>query len=248
MSRKSLENALMKLASGDELGRITAMIRTRDDTRAEADHLFGANAADMRKQDRDMIQKLFVQGPYAYTMAPNLQKEASSETSSESKTDSAVENFFEKKALNGPIVEIGGFGTPSAIGYVIGKSSIPQSRSEAEEILSGGYSIPAGLMVPGYTGYRHGRKSSAKNYLRAKDEEAAGRVHHEPKTASAVVEFFEKKAYLTEAQKRYPELLKVGEQMVPAKVPNITSASMNRAGAKTTGSIGSKNIGLSSGQ
>lgn len=60
----------------EELERLQRTVLTRDDTRAEADLLFGAPAKDMRKADRGLLEKLFVQTPAATTMAPNLQKEA----------------------------------------------------------------------------------------------------------------------------------------------------------------------------
>ena len=61
----------------EELERLQRTVLTREDTRAEADLLFGAPAKDMRNADRGMLHKLFVQAPAAVTMAPNLQKNAS---------------------------------------------------------------------------------------------------------------------------------------------------------------------------
>jgi len=62
----------------EELARLVKTHLTREDTRAEADLLFGGAAKDMRKADRGMLEKLFVQTPASVTMAPNLQKQASS--------------------------------------------------------------------------------------------------------------------------------------------------------------------------
>ena len=59
------------------MARLSRMVMTRDDTRAEADALFGGEAATMRKLDREKMNKLFIQAPAAVTMAPNLQKAAS---------------------------------------------------------------------------------------------------------------------------------------------------------------------------
>ena len=60
----------------EELEQLQRTVLTRDDTRAEADLLFGAPAKDMRKADRGLLEKLFLQTPASTTMAPNLQKEA----------------------------------------------------------------------------------------------------------------------------------------------------------------------------
>lgn len=72
---------MKKIAVGnmgeEELARLVQIRLTRDDTRAEADLLFGGPAKDMRKADRGLLEKLFVQTPASVTMAPNLQKSAS---------------------------------------------------------------------------------------------------------------------------------------------------------------------------
>jgi hypothetical protein len=72
---------MKKIAVGnmgeEELERLQRTVLTREETRAEADLLFGAPAADMRKADRGLLEKLFVQTPGSVTMAPNLQKTAS---------------------------------------------------------------------------------------------------------------------------------------------------------------------------
>ena len=72
---------MKKIAVGnmgeEELERMQRTVLTRDETRAEADVLFGGAAKDMRKADRRLLEKLFVQTPGSLTMAPNLQKEAS---------------------------------------------------------------------------------------------------------------------------------------------------------------------------
>lgn len=76
-----MTNPFKKIAVGnmgeEELERMQRTVLTRDETRAEADLLFGEYAKDMRKTDKGLLEKLFVQTPAAVTMAPNLQKEAS---------------------------------------------------------------------------------------------------------------------------------------------------------------------------
>lgn len=57
----------------EEPSRVRRMILTREETRAEADALFGDRAKEVRKADTAKMRQLFVQAPAAQTMAPNLQ-------------------------------------------------------------------------------------------------------------------------------------------------------------------------------
>ena len=83
---------MKKIAVGnmgeEELAQLQHIVLTREDTRAEADLLFGGPAKDMRKTDRKLLEKLFIQTPASVTMAPNLQKTAS--------ITPRVDAFFEK--------------------------------------------------------------------------------------------------------------------------------------------------------
>lgn len=60
----------------EPLDRMQRMVMTREDTRRQADALF-ESGPDVRKKDRALMEKLFVQTPAAMTMAFNLQKKAS---------------------------------------------------------------------------------------------------------------------------------------------------------------------------
>jgi hypothetical protein len=82
----------------EDLYRTLGMHLTREQTRAEADALFGGAAADMRKKDRGELEKLFVQTPASQTMAPNLQKQASAEMPEPDPVllTANVDAFFEK--------------------------------------------------------------------------------------------------------------------------------------------------------
>lgn len=75
-----MTNPFQKVAVGnmgeEELERMQRTVLTRNETRAEADLLFGDYAKDMRKTDKGLLERLFIQTPAAVTMAPNLQKEA----------------------------------------------------------------------------------------------------------------------------------------------------------------------------
>jgi hypothetical protein len=73
----------------------------------------------------------------------------------------------EKTALVGPLVEALNLGIPSGIGYAVGSGKTPVSKDEARRQLDSGYSIGKGLLVPGYTGYRAGKNSAAREMLRA---------------------------------------------------------------------------------
>ena len=89
---------MKKIAVGnvgeEEVARLTRVVLTREDTKSSADQLFGGEAKNMRKQDRELLEKLFIQTPASNTMAPNLQKEAS--------VSARVDAFFEK--LSAPTV------------------------------------------------------------------------------------------------------------------------------------------------
>ena len=83
---------MKKQAAGlgeEEMTRLKRVIRTREETRAEADVLFGQTAVDMRKQEREKMEKLFAQMPAAITMQPSLQKTSAAKH---------VEEYFQKLA------------------------------------------------------------------------------------------------------------------------------------------------------
>lgn len=62
----------------EELAQFKWTVRNRSDTQMEADALFERNP-EVRKKDRAELEKLFIQTPAAVTNAPNLQKQASVE-------------------------------------------------------------------------------------------------------------------------------------------------------------------------
>jgi hypothetical protein len=71
--------AKTKIAVGnlgaEELAQFKWTVRNRSDTQMEADALFGKNP-EVRKKDRAILEKLFIQTPASTTNAPNLQKTA----------------------------------------------------------------------------------------------------------------------------------------------------------------------------
>jgi len=81
-----------------------------------------------------------------------------------------AEEYLQKEALIGPMMELSGLGLPSAAGYAIGRTDRPMGREGAKKRLEEGYSIGKGLLIPGYTGYRAGKRSAAREYLEAEKE------------------------------------------------------------------------------
>lgn len=78
----------------EELSRVRRTVLTREDTRAEADLLFGDVAKKVRKADTEKMKRLFVQAAASQTMAPNLQ----GDTEKTASVAPAVDDFFEKVA------------------------------------------------------------------------------------------------------------------------------------------------------
>lgn len=61
---------------GEELDFAKATFLSREDMKAIADSMFGDQAVEARRKERELMSKLLVQAPYAQTMAPVLQKES----------------------------------------------------------------------------------------------------------------------------------------------------------------------------
>jgi hypothetical protein len=85
----------------EELARFRRTVRTRNETRAEADELFGETAKKQRKTENEMMAKLFEQFPASITMQPSLQKVSTVEDLQKIEQPSLTKNvdeFFEKRA------------------------------------------------------------------------------------------------------------------------------------------------------
>lgn len=76
-----------------------------------------------------------------------------------------IHEGIEKCAFIGPLLDIMNLGIPSGVGYAIGRTDHPRSKEQAEKYLRSHPSIAAALLMPGYTGYRIGRKSSAREAI-----------------------------------------------------------------------------------
>ncbi len=85
----------------EELTRVKRVIRTRNETRAEADVMFGTTAQKQRQVENEMMKKLFIQFPASVTMQPSLQKLSSVNGEPVDQTPPLSQNvdaFFEKRA------------------------------------------------------------------------------------------------------------------------------------------------------
>lgn len=173
----------------EELARTHHLMRTREDTRAEADVLFGAPAKAMRLSETAKMRKLFVQAPVAQTMAPNLQGGSEKVAVSEKYVADAARQVLQQGGSKGRsgLKRVSDFVTSNA---------------------------QKGAQSPGKKGKRISSANAAFQELMK-----TGSV------APNVDAFFEKlaNAQTTEAQRRYPELLKVAAPRAGTfKVPDTT--------------------------
>jgi len=228
-------------AGEEELEQMQRTVLTRNETRAEADLLFGDYAKDMRKTDKGLLEKLFVQAPAAITTAPNLQKEASMKP---------VELLKLAHALaSGPS------GEEAWIAQFEGTSLLPQAIQLEEQSLQ---MEQEDIQTRIEEQARYGQQDNERNArwqkrdqlqlqkrvlalelakekaglgaeqeeapqeqeaelppeLQEQQQEAVPPGMPEPKTASVTARvdaFFEKLSAPSDAQRRYPELLKVAD-------------------------------------
>lgn len=85
----------------EELARVKRVIRTRNETRAEADVMFGQTAQKQRQTENEMMRKLFAQFPASQTMQPSLQKVSAVDLDAlvpPTPLAPNVDAFFEKRA------------------------------------------------------------------------------------------------------------------------------------------------------
>lgn len=98
-----MKNKKAGMAEGGEaLSRMKHVHLTRADTRAQVDALFG-RSEDVRKRERKLLEKLFVQTPAAEGLPPELAKTASSMADEFERLERediarSTTDFFEKKA------------------------------------------------------------------------------------------------------------------------------------------------------
>lgn len=256
-------------AGAEEAAQMVRTVITREDTRAEADTLFGNDAKEMRKRDRGILHKLFVQAPASVTMAPNLQKSASASPFSFMKTammgatpcgpggDDAWLNQFEGSPLMEQAIHL----EEESLKFQEAdmqqrlQSDVQYQQQDAErkahwqkndqlQLQKKVLALELAKQKAGI-GAAPQEQEMAPEEAMPNEEAAPVAPPQEPspqpqKTASVsarVDAFFEKKAYLSEAQRRYPELLKVadsGTKKVPNLKPRVTTdtsgATPTRAG------------------
>lgn len=263
-----MTNPFQKVAVGnmgeEELERMQRTVLTRDDTKAEADLLFGEYAKDMRKTDKALLEKLFIQTPAAVTMAPNLQKEASMKP---------VELL--KLAMS---LSAGPSGEESWIAQFEGTSLLPQAiqleeqslqmdqediQNRIEEQARYGQqdqernarwqkrdqlqlqkrvlALELAKEKAGLGAQQEGEGQEQEAEMPAEHEqvepaqEAAPQGMPEPKTASVTARvdaYFEKLSAPSDAQRRYPELLKAAGMDTP-KAVNLKARSATASTGQT---------------
>lgn len=186
----------------EELARVSRYMKTRSETRAEADVLFGNTAKKMRAEDRKKLEKLFVQAPAAVTMAPNLQKEAGDMPHfTEQDRPAKVKEIYRALKRDNPNMPAE---VKARIASRKGKKS-PESRKPPE---TGG---------PAYKAPLHFEHKGGK--YKASSEQTS--------MTPNIDAFLEKlsEASLTEAQRRYPELMKVAYANATTKTPSLKKRS-----------------------
>ena len=200
---------MRKMATGnpgtEDLARVRRMVRTREDTRAEADVLFGDTAKKMRAEDRAKLEKLFVQTPASQTMAPNLQKAAAAYLK--------MKQAYEIKPEDRPSIAKKDFAQPNKeeAGHK-GKYPIPD-RQHAKSAL--GFAKMHGDSAA-YAAIRAKVKAKYPDMLEGEKEKKSS-------VTANLDAFFEKlsEASVTDAQRRYPELLKVAYANPTTKTPDL---------------------------
>lgn len=198
--------------SGDVREQFHAMLRSRIDTDAEFKILFTHAAKAMKKGDRSLMDKLLVQAPAAVTQAPNLVK-----TSAEKKQISKKQALLLGLGVTGA-----GAAGGAAAGYFHGRHQTNKKLAD--------FGRATGIHIRGTgLGRAVGKHYAKKGALVGGALMGAGaaaqayRMHKRGKIKkSSVDQFFEDHGnFMTEAQQRYPELLKVaaGVQTVPNLKP-----------------------------
>lgn len=291
---------MKKIAVGnmgeEELERMQRTVLTREETRAEADVLFGGDAKAMRKADRGMMEKLFVQTPASVTMAPNLQKVshiiklAGLMASGPDGTDSWLEQFkgtplltraveLEERSLQLQMQDmqrrvqddikyqeqdverkehwhqVDQIGIEKRmLALDLAKSQAGMDEAEGAPPPEGVEEAPPEQAAPPPAQEAMPKQASAAPFTFMKKAYAARsavrRQEAEPeelreKTSSItprVDEFFEKRAYLTDAQRRFPELQKMADSPTQKAMnlkPRVTTDTSGPTPTKSSLSGGS---------
>lgn len=256
-------------AGEEELEQMQRTVLTRNETRAEADLLFGEYAKDMRKTDKGLLEKLFIQAPASVTMAPNLQKEASMKPVELLKLAS--------------VLAAGPSGDESWIAQFEGTSLLPQAiqleeqslqmeqediQNRIEEQARYGQqdqernarwqkrdqlqlqkrvlALELAKEKAGMGAQQEGEEQEAEMPAEPEQhEEAVPQGMPEPKTASVTARvdaFFEKLSAPSDAQRRYPELLKVADMDTKKTLglkPRAATASSGQTAVRSSISGGS---------
>lgn len=197
----------------NDIATVGRIVKTRVDTRKEVDELFN-NADKGRAKDRALIEKHFVQAPLAHTQAPTLQK-------------TAEEEKPKKRMGKGEAIStLAGTGVGVAAAFDKGPKVVKKvlhapgrlaqkGLNAVSKKIEGKHPIKGALL----NGVGQGLAQFGSLQVGQQAGRYAGRAVdkiREKKEKTAHVDAFFKTAGLdtglTEAQKRYPELLKVAKK------------------------------------
>lgn len=254
-------------AGEEELEQMQRTVLTRNETRAEADLLFGEYAKDMRKTDKGLLEKLFLQTPGATTMAPNLQKEASMKLAyalacGPSGQDSWLSQFEGSSLMEQAIAleEQSLQAEQESMEHRMQEDAQYAQRSEQDRaryqkndriqmekrVLALELAKEkAGLGAQQEEVPQEQEAELPPEHQEQQQEEAVPPGMPEPKTASVTARvdaFFEKLSAPSDAQRRYPELLKVADSDTKKALgmkPRVATASTGQTAVRSSLSGGS---------
>jgi hypothetical protein len=270
-----MRNPFQKIAVGnmgeEELERVQRTVLTRDETRAEADLLFGEYAKDMRKEDRALLEKLFAQTPAAVTMAPNLQKNASKRVGMLKLASTLAcgpdggENWltqFEGTSLLPQAIALEEQNLQMEQEDIQGRIEEQHRYSQQDQERNARYqkgdqlrmekrvlALELAKQKAGLSGGEEGAEPPPEGHPEEQGAKEPQQPPQEPpqappqapgaqKTASItprVDAFFEKLSAPTDAQRRYPELMKVAGGAGTVKTPNTKArVTTDRSGPTPT--------------
>lgn len=216
--------AKTKIAVGnlgaEESAQLTHKVLTRAATRAQADALFEHKATGIAAENQKRLRELFVQAPAAETMAPTLAK-------------TAGVSLSKLRKVSDPVVKARAYAKDSghlaARGIARAKINAGTSRESFQRINA------QSNMDVGADARRAARSVFPKQVLKMTGHQPP-RLQEFKKTAS-IDYFFDKlsELSLTDAQRRYPELLKVAG---PLTTPSPTLKRAKSAVATTSSLAG----------
>ena len=190
---------------------LQAMLKSRVDTDAQFRNLFVRATEEMKNGDQTLMRKLLVQAPAAITQAPNLTKDLT-------KISAKKQKPISRKRL----ATVAGGALATVVGGMTGSGYLYGRRKGAQEAAS----IKSPALVKKLK-HLVGKRYAKKMFLPAMLGGSIGVAHSSYRLhkqglvkKSSVDAFFEENGnFMTVAQQRFPELLKVATPT--QKVPNL---------------------------